>query len=593
MVNKTSGSIVVFFLAVFFVQALQAQSLLTKPVNITANRQRIADVLEIVANQGNFYFSYNSNIIKRDSLVSISGEQRTVQSILNALFSSEFEFKETGNYIIIRRAPLKLTLTTEQSQTNNNVYLVSGYITDDLTGEKIVAASVYEKQRLVAALSNEQGYFSLKLKTKYKSAAISVSKEFYEDTTVLVRTGYNQQLSVTLMPSTINGTMVIAGAPLRNAPDSIYISIPQPDSSTTLYLYKKFDSITVQRTALGNFLLSQRLKLQSINLNKFFTARPVQVSFTPGLSTNGKMNAQVKNNFSLNVLGGYAGGVNGMELGGLFNLDKKSVKYLQIAGLFNIVGGAVTGLQIAGINNTVLDSVNGVQLAGYYNHVMADMHGLQVSGGVNFTLKKTTGVQVAGTGNISGVVDGVQIAGLFNFTKKLHGVQIGLVNIADSSDGYSIGLINVILKGYHKLSVSANELTPLNLAFKTGNSKLYSILLAGADFNKEKLYHFGYGLGRVVPLNKAFSLMPELTSHYLYTGNWDNVNVLNRFSLNLELKLSKYFAIYAAPAFNTYYSNQQEAIAGYRFPVHRNGNTINFSNQLKGWFGWNLGVHIF
>jgi hypothetical protein len=593
MINKPGGRIVIFFVSIFFAQTLQAQSLLTKPVNITVSRQRIADVLEIVANQGNFYFSYNSSIIKKDSLVSISGEQKTVQSILNTLFSSEFEFKETGNYIIIRRAPLKLTLLTEQSQTSNNVYLVSGYITDDLTGEKIVAASVYEKQRLVAALSNEQGYFSLKLKTKYKNAAISVSKEFYEDTTVLLRTGYNQQLSVTLIPSTINGTMVIAGAPLRNAPDSIYISIPQPDSSTTLYLYKKFDSITVQRTALGNFLLSQRLKLQSINLNKFFTVRPVQVSFTPGLSTNGKMNAQVNNNFSLNVLGGYSGGVNGMELGGLFNLDKKSVKYLQIAGLFNIVGGAVTGLQVAGINNTVLDSVNGVQLAGYYNHVMADMHGLQVSGGVNFTLKKTRGLQVAGTGNISGIVDGVQIAGLFNFTKKLHGVQIGLVNIADSSDGYSIGLINVVLNGYHKLSVSANELTPLNAAFKTGNSKLYSILLAGADFDKEKLYHFGYGLGRVIPLNRSFSLMPELTCHYLYTGNWDNVNVLNRISLNLELKLGRYFAIYAAPAFNAYYSNQQEAIAGYRFRVHPNSSTINFSNQWKAWFGWNLGIHIF
>jgi hypothetical protein len=77
------------------------------------------------------------------------------------------------------------------------------------------------------------------------------------------------------------------------------------------------------------------------------------------------MSGQVINNFSLNIFGGYSGGVDGMELGGLFNIDKKDAQYFQAAGLFNMVGGNTNGVQLAGISNTVLKSVQGVQASWY------------------------------------------------------------------------------------------------------------------------------------------------------------------------------------------------------------------------------------
>jgi len=573
----------------------QSQSLLNRTVNISANRQPVADILEIISNQANFYFSYNSNIIKKDSLVSIQAGNRTVRSALDQLFPAGFEFKESGNYIIIRRVPIKITLVTEQSQTNDNYYQVTGFVRDDQTGEKISDASVYEKQRLASAITNGNGFFKLKLKTRYATAALSVSKEFYNDTTVIIQPGFNQQVSITLSPATINGATVIIGPANRTAPDSIYINIPQPDSTDLLFLYKKMDSIRIQRTAMGKFLLSSRLKLQSINLGKFFTARPVQFSFTPGLSTNGKLNSQVVNNFSFNVLGGYSGGVNGFELGGLFNLDKKAVKYVQIGGLLNIVGGAMTGLQLGGLNNTVLDSVKGFQLGGIYNHVSGNMKGVQMAGLVNFTKLKTKGWQLAGIGNISArQINGVQMAGVFNYTKKLNGLQFGLINIADSSDGYSIGLINIIFKGYHKLALYANEVTPYNAAFKTGNHKLYSILLAGAKTGDEKAFGFGYGLGTKIAFNKTLGMNMELSSQYLYLGTWDHINLLNRAAAHLELSLGKFLTIYAGPAFSGFYSNQAEGIPGYLFPIPPTQyKTFKLGNEWSGWFGWNAGIHIF
>jgi hypothetical protein len=201
-------------------------------------------------------------------------------------------------------------------------------------------------------------------------------------------------------------------------------------------------------------------------------------------------------------------------------------------------------------------------------------------------------------GNVSNKeTDGVQIAGVFNYSKKLRGVQIGLINIADTSAGYSIGLINVIIKGYHKLSFSTNEIVNVNAAFKTGNSRLYSILQAGVNTGStNRVYSFGYGLGSELNLNKkkTLSLNPELTSQYLYLGSWDYTNILNRIHLNFNVKLGKYVSLFAGPAFSVYISDQKTGLTDYRFPIPPSGyNVISFSDKVTGWVGWNAGINFF
>jgi hypothetical protein len=336
------------------------------------------------------------------------------------------------------------------------------------------------------------------------------------------------------------------------------------------------------------------------------------VSFTPGLGTHGNLSAQVVNNFSFNILGGYNGGVNGFELGGLFNIDKKSVQYLQIGGLFNIVGGRVNGVQIGGINNTVLDAVHGLQiggvsnlvrgkfdgfqLGGVYNHVSDSVKGLQLAGVGNFAKNNVSGTQVAGVLNISNrEMKGTQISGVLNYAKKLKGVQIGLINIADSSEGYSIGLINIVLKGYHKLSLSTDEVLNLNAAFKTGNSKLYSILKGGMNVSdSQKVYTFGYGIGTAIRAGKTVSINPEVTAQQLYLGSWTDLNLLSKAQLNLNIRLGKYISVFAAPVFNVYYSKQQTVPKGYRAVIPPAGyRSYDLGGQVRGWVGWNAGITFF
>lgn len=594
---------------------INGQASLSKKISLELSQQRLDHVLEILSNKAGFYFSYNSSALKKDSLVSISVTNKTIKEVLLLIFNSSCEFRESGNYIIIRKAPLRMTLLTQQGKTADKLYAVSGYVYDDQTGIAINEASIYEKNLLASALTNARGFFNLKLKShRGGTAALTVSKTDYEDTTVIIQTKVNQQLTVTLVPLQQEAENIIVTPAGQNTGDTMITAGTTTTAAAEKTAAPRGDSLKVEKSGWAKLLLSGKQKVQSLNLNKFFTTRPFQVSLTPAIGTHGKMSAQVVNNFSLNMLGGYTAGTHGAEIGGLFNIDKKEVHYFQAAGLFNSVGGQVKGLQVAGLTNWVLDSVKafqaagtnnyvkgnlkGLQVGGVYNHVTGTAVGMQAAGVANYTGKRTGGLQIAGVVNVSRQqMNGVQVAGILNYTKKLKGLQIGLINIADSSEGYSIGLINISVKGFHTLAISSNESIQLNAAYKSGNPKLYSILLGGMNTgNNNRLYSYGYGLGSELPLNrkKNLSLLTELSAQYLYLGSWDYTNILNRAQVNLNIKLGKYISLFAGPSYSVYISDQTAGISGYRFPLPPAGyNTHTYSNSVSGWLGWNAGISIF
>jgi hypothetical protein len=564
-----------------------AQTLLGKTVSIQVNRKPLKTVLQSISKQGNFYFSYNSNIINEDSLVTISMSRKTVKEVLDKLFGETINYKEKDKYIILQRA--------------EQYWNVSGYIIDEMTNEGIGYASVYEKQQLVASMTNDQGYFNLRVKDKSQPAVIYISKAWYTDTAITVRADQNQDIKLKIKPK----DMLL---------DSVVV---KPE---------------IEQNWLGKFFLSSKQRMQGMNLNldKYFVDKPYQASIVPGFSTHGKAGSQVVNKFSFNLIGGYTAGVNGFELAGMFNIVKQDMRYAQVAGIFNIIGGNVDGAQIGGLYNQALGSVDGVQvgglcnfvkndvagtqISGLYSHTSTSMDGAQISGLVSFANdtadgsqisglanvagKRMNGTQIAGLTNISGrETNGVQIASLLNYTKKLDGVQIGFINIADTSTGYSIGFLNIVLKGYHKLSLSTNEVLHFNAAFKSGTKNLHSILFGGLNLDPDKkAFSFGYGVGSEMTLIKRLSISPEASAQYLYLGDWDHLNLLSKLTLNLNFRITKYLSVYAGPSINIYYSNAGSVInEGYQYLVPRRGYSVyTFDDpHVTGWFGWNAGINLF
>lgn len=350
---------------------------------------------------------------------------------------------------------------------------------------------------------------------------------------------------------------------------------------------------------------AQSANSQSQNINV-----PARIAFIPGLSSQGKNDKFTTSYFSLNILGGATGSINGVELGGLFNIDRNSMQGVQAAGYFNVTGGDMNGIQLAGWFNSVKSNVTGVQaggltnyahkntrglqLGGLYNQVSRNLTGAQIGGVCNYTRQSVNGMQLAGIANINnGKLQGFQAAGILNYTKHLKGLQLGLINIADTSDGYSIGLITIVRKGYHKITLSTNEVLNANLAIKSGNAKLYNILLVGVNAGSdEKIFSYGYGMGHEIKAGRLLTINPELTSQYLYLGNWNYVNSLSKFQVLATVKLARGIALFAGPSITAYYSDQPEAVKGYKYLIpDDNYHTFTlWSNNVTSWIGWSAGI---
>ncbi|MGN7822449.1 LA_2272 family surface repeat-containing protein [Chitinophaga sp. 22536] len=582
----------------------QAQGLLNKTVTVEARKQKLSEVLNIISRQGGFYFSYISNILPQDSLVSISVKNKTVRQTLDQLLDGEYLYKESGNYIILfKKSP------------GQNYYQITGFVTDSKTGQRVPNASVYERQQLISTLTNNDGYFRLRLRDKTPTAAISISKDLYTDTSVTVHGGQDQEVAVNISPV------------------SYQLRVVEITGHNT----------KVEKTWWGRTILSSRQKMQSLNIGSFFADKPYQASLTPGLGSHGKMSSQVVNKFSINVIGGYTAGVDGFELGTVFNIVKGNMQHVQIGGVLNVVGGKTNGVQLAGVHNQVLDSMRGVQVggvsnivegstngvqisgvvgqihgdmegvqaqgvvgivkgnvagwqvSGVSNHTYGNMSGAQISGVYNYADRDVSGAQISDLGNIShGTVRGVQLGVLFNYARHLKGVQIGLVNIADTSSGYTIGLVNIVKHGYHKLSIYTGDVINYNLAWKTGSSKLYSILVAGMNTGDRKVYSFGYGIGREFNFNKHLFLGVEITAQNMYTGSDEDFSQLIRIRPSLNYRISDKISIFAGPSLSLHVYDKWNPKPGYLSEVPGPAyHPFKLGDSGNGWIGWQAGITIF
>lgn len=550
---------------------------LDKRVTLNISQEPVSAVLDKISKAGDFYFSYSGSLFKQDSIVNMNVRSAYVRDILDQLFNGKVDYRETGEYIILRYAANHLTIEPENITSAEQLYLISGYIIDTKTGKKVKQASVYEKRLLQSALTDDNGYFKLRFKGNHSEVILTASKDSYRDTTLVFLS------DITVKPGSYRG-----------------------DDGQVNTFYN-----SVGASGIGRFFISSKQRIQNLNIPNFLAYSPFQASFTPGLSSHGMMSSQVVNKLSLNVLGGYTAGSNGFELAGLFNINKGDMDKLQFAGLFNLVGGSVRGFQVAGLFNEVQGDQTGMQAAGLLNHnrknstgfevagLMNITHGeslgMQSAGLVNLVRKNTNGVQLAGLGNLA-VKDlkGIQIAGLFNYAKNMNGVQIGLINVADSSSGYSIGLLNLVKNGYHQFSLSTNSVTNTNIGFKTGNAKLYTIMYAGTNISDTaKVSSLGLGLGHDFIFNKRISIAAELSFHYLYLGNFDYGNTLNKLQTNLQVQLFKGIGIFAGPTYYYYNTDAPPGSSGknYKQQVYPKKHQ-SFSGNNKGWLGFNAGITI-
>ena len=487
---------------------LAQQAVLKKKLTFEAENERLEDVLLDLAEAGGFSFAYNPDLLPVDSLISLNVESSPVKTVLNTLLGKELEYKISGNLLVILKTRYSGGGQNTRALTTKKNYTIDGYLQNAHTGEYVSNTTVYDIGGLRSTTTNSKGYFSLEIPVKEEVIAIGVASNKFEETAIVLL-NKDQNLNIPVIPSRGIGSTSGVGD----------------------------GAAMVDKLKVVQFVSSNQGLARSGNLN-VKNYRFAQASFVPFVGTNLKMSGTVANSLSLNILAGYNGATNGLEFGGLININRFYSRGAQIGGIGNVVGtetngvqlggifntnfGTVKGLQIAGINNLVLDSLRGVQFSGINNVITGRTDGIQVAGINNLARNDLDGIQMAGISNVAirnvnklqlagvvnfgaditgvqaagvinssyGQVRGLQLAGVMNITidtlhgtqltsvvnyaKHNQGLQLGLVNIGLSASGTSIGLLNFFLHGYNKVELFANEILPMNARIKFGNRKFYN-----------------------------------------------------------------------------------------------------------------------
>ncbi len=544
-----------FILALFlFLANAQSQTtpILERKVTFSAQEERLDLFLKRLSQDAGCVFSYSPSAIDVSQNVSGSFTDRPLREVLETVFEGKVQMKPKGVYVILiprSESPKEIT--------------VSGYVVDE-SGKGIRDATVYDPITLKSSTTDEFGYFQFEVKNPAaEDFELIVNKKDFTDTLVLD-----------------NASSPFQKILLKS--EGLGQSIAEP---------------------MKNFWVWTKNSVGFTNLENVSDTihRGFQFSVVPFVGTNRKISGSVVNDYSLNLLGGFSGGTNKAELGGLFNITKGDAGIVQVAGVFNQVGGQIRGLQLAGVVNSAMDSVKAAQIAGVSNFTTGNVRGFQLAGVLNLATKNVQGSQIAGVLNYTHRdVTGIQIAPVLNIARKVTGSQIGILNYSDSTTGAPIGLISIVRKGYHKLEIGADEMLPLNVSIRTGTRAFYNMLFAGMrpEQADSVTWAFGYGIGSSPRLGRKTYLNVELSSQQLNKANVLALNLVNRAYLGFDWQTVKGFGLFAGPTLNwrvydNSYTDHPETFS-YFTPNILSENSYpdqDLASQL--WFGFRAGVRFF
>jgi hypothetical protein len=174
-------------------------------VSLQAKQQRLDLVLKDIARQTNKTFSYTSSTINVEQKITISITRKPLKEALDLIFENRIAYKIKGKYIIL----------SPQSPPKDELRKITirGYIKDKETRQNIAYASIYESSQLVASLSNQNGYFEMKLSATEspQRIALTVSKQQYWSEDVRLLGNQDQFLNVNLLSQRLDSIHSVGG----------------------------------------------------------------------------------------------------------------------------------------------------------------------------------------------------------------------------------------------------------------------------------------------------------------------------------------------------------------------------------------------
>jgi len=635
LITKFTLKIIFVSLFLFSCLMLKAQSttipFLERRISVTVVEQPVENILKQISEQVGCVFSYSPELIDVRKISTVVVRNKPMKIILNDIFENKVSYNLRRKYIILKK----------KKDTPKDIKTLEGYIYDKQTGSQLTEASVYDKQLGISAITNKYGYFRIEVPESLPTPSLSVSKVGYSDTLLIPSSlnlsqrmmevnlntnnkkrwpnnSFSKFLPKWLLPRKINihstnltdsvfRKVQLSLLPMVNT-NALLTGNTKNDFSINLtvgyvYAIQKCEigaGINIVRSNAGVCQLAGAGNIVGGNSRGFQAAGGFNIARNAyGIQSAGGINI-ARNNANIQI----AGGINiaqksNAQLAGAINMTKDTSK-VQITGGVNIVEGKAT-IQTAGAANVAKQA--NVQLSGGIN-LAKDSANLQMAGAVsstkNATAQITGGVNLAQDSRLLQLSSGLNYAsassniqiGIVNVAKHSKTLQLGIVNIADSSSGIPIGLFSYVRTGYHRLELSMDETSFVNMSFRSGVQHFHSSFSVGV-FTKqldEKLIGYGFGIGTSLgnPRKSLFDIDLSMnqfatTSKFLSDGK--------QFKLycGIDRKLTQHISLALGVSYNVLTnkttSTENQLLYSQIAPYTISNQLLNNTTNLRSWIG--------
>jgi len=139
------------FFFLFLGQTIASQSLLEQKIDFKVNEVPIAQAILELAFQSETDIAFSKSFFKNDAPVSINIKNQSLNAILTQLLkNTPVAYKELEGRVVLFRVKQKKCT-------------ISGYIEDNISGERLINATVFCPALNKGTVTNEYGFYSISL----------------------------------------------------------------------------------------------------------------------------------------------------------------------------------------------------------------------------------------------------------------------------------------------------------------------------------------------------------------------------------------------------------------------------------------------
>lgn len=186
----------IFFILLLFsfsISAIAQTRMLEMPVSIHADGISLEKVLANLTTSYSLRFSYSSSKIPIQTKVNLHVSNKSLNEVLLLLGKQcNFDFHVVGEQIVL------VENVSKENVLSQPTYSISGFVSDSLTGERLIGATIVVRSLEKGTVTNSYGYFSLSLpEGDYE---LSCSFIGYKTQKNIFRCNRNQSFSFLLQP---------------------------------------------------------------------------------------------------------------------------------------------------------------------------------------------------------------------------------------------------------------------------------------------------------------------------------------------------------------------------------------------------------